>query len=344
MTQRIAGGFVGLSGGAVVFQGLTEVEFIKDLLSTQAIDEGSQQEIQGIEARILRKHLRKTVIDYIVRFRNSTEKNYIGLHREDDERLGVTFSVLKTLRSNGFGEGSALSVPQPVLYMPSLSFLMMEKAKGESLREILERKGDPTSHIKAAAQWLAKLHSSDVTLERECSQDDEVAASLKFARAAAWLFPRFNSRIQSISEQLVRAQKALTPSRKRSKRLVHGDYHPRNIIVSQQLTTVIDFEEARMGDPAFDVGYFMAQVKMTHGTGPIIVRATETFFREYQESQPSTETDFGQRVATFEAQTYFQRIYHAYYLLELEPNFDLISEWLNESGKNLQKAWSLAHE
>src|SRR6266496_1922255 len=35
---------------------------------------------------------------------------------------------------------------------------------------------------------------------------------------------------------------------------IHGDYHPRNIIVAPDLTTVIDFEEARMGDPAFDVG------------------------------------------------------------------------------------------
>ena len=37
-------------------------------------------------------------------------------------------------------------------------------------------------------------------------------------------------------------------------------------------TTVIDFEESRMGDPAFDLGYFIAQMKMSNGFGRSIFR------------------------------------------------------------------------
>ena len=93
-----------------------------------------------------------------------------------------------------------------------------------------------------------------------------------------------------------------------------------------------------MGDPAFDLGYFVAQTKMTHGTGQTIIQATESFLREYQETQPSVQGDFARTVAVFEAQTYLQRMYHTYYLLELKPNFDQISEWLSECKKCLRKA------
>src|SRR6266581_698587 len=99
-------------------------------------------------------------------------------------------------------------------------------------------------------------------------------------------------------------------------------------------------EEAQMGDPAFDVGYFVAQTKMTHGLGDATVRAVEGFIQEYQENQPGIDPDLAQRAAVFEAQTYLQRIYHTYYLLALRPDFDLISEWLNECQDCLRKTQS----
>ena len=95
-----------------------------------------------------------------------------------------------------------------------------------------------------------------------------------------------------------------------------------------------------MGDPAFDIGYFAAQTKMTHGLGDATVRAVGAFIQEYQESDPSVAPDLAQRAAVFEAQTYLQRIYHTYYLLALRPDFDLISEWLNECQGCLRKAQS----
>ena len=95
-----------------------------------------------------------------------------------------------------------------------------------------------------------------------------------------------------------------------------------------------------MGDPAFDIGYFTAQTKMTHGLGDTTLQAVEAFLQEYQENQPNKDQDFAQRAAVFEAQTYLQRIYHTYYLLALRPNFDLISECLNECQSCLVKARS----
>ncbi len=335
MTQTFRNDLNTASFNEPILHGLTEVEFVKDILSTEAFDSGAQQ-LEGFETRILKRHLRKVIIDYTLRFKDST-RNYIGLYRESDERLGHTFSVMKTLRSNGFGEDSKLRVPSPVLYIPALAFLMMEQAEGQTLREIFESRKDPEPYVTGAARWLARLHSSSIILDGEFSRDDEIAASHRYARAGSWLFPTLKSEIQSISDQLINAQKALQlPERKP----IHGDYHPRNIIVSPDLTTVIDFEESRMGDPAFDVGYFMAQTKMTHGLGDTTIRAVEAFIQEYQGNHTSVDPDLVNRASVFEAQTYLQRIYHTYYLLALRPNFDLISEWLNECKGCLRKAQS----
>ncbi len=289
-----------------ILHGLTEAEFVRDILSSEAFDQGSQQ-LEGFETRILKRHLRKVIIDYTLRFKDST-RNYIGLYRESDERL-----------------------------MPALSFLMMEQAEGDPLREILQRGSDPDPYVKGAARWLARLHSCNAAVDGASSRDDEIANSHRYARAASWLLPTLRSEIRSISNQLIDAQKTLQPC---TGKPIHGDYHPRNIIVAPDLTTVIDFEEARMGDPAFDVGYFTAQTKMTHGLSGSTVQAVEAFIQEYQENQANIDADLVYRAAMFEAQTYLQRIYHTYYLLALRPDFDLISEWLNECQGCLRRAQS----
>src|SRR5947209_19636051 len=141
MTQTIRNDLDTASFNEPILRGLTEVEFVRDILSTEALDPGLEQPLQGFEARILKRHLRKVIIDYTLKFKDST-RNYIGLYRESDERLGHTFSVMKILRSNGFGEDSRLRVPSHILYMPALSFLMMKKSKGDPLREIFESRID----------------------------------------------------------------------------------------------------------------------------------------------------------------------------------------------------------
>src|SRR5438093_3404452 len=206
MTQTIRNDPDSPSFNEPILHGLTEAEFVRDILSSEAFDQGSQQ-LEGFETRILKRHLRKVIIDYTLRFKNST-RNYIGLYRESDERLGHTFSVMKALKSNGFGEDSRLRVPSPILYMPALSFLMMEQAEGEPLRKIFEESVDPGSYVKGAARWLAKMHNSNITLDGVSSREDEIAASNRYASAGSWLLPTLKLEIQSILNQLVEAQKA----------------------------------------------------------------------------------------------------------------------------------------
>ncbi len=67
------------------------------------------------------------------------------------------------------------------------------------------------------------------------------------ARAYPDLAPRFDDVIQSL----------LHPSRRC---LVHADFSPKNILVHSQGLTLVDFETAHAGDPAYDLGFFLSHL------------------------------------------------------------------------------------
>lgn len=68
--------------------------------------------------------------------------------------------------------------------------------------------------------------------------------------------------------------------------LVHGDYSPKNVLVSEDLW-VLDFEVAHWGDPAFDAAFmlnhlFIKSVHVDDG-GEDLCRAALSFWRRYDE-------------------------------------------------------------
>ena len=245
---------------------IRDEQFIKQLLSEKLADEYGKDKLKYCAHKILKTHLRKTIIQYTIKL-DSLTKTYIGIHRESDKRFEHVFSLLHLLRSSGFNEESDLRVPRPILYLPSLSLLLMEEAEGRLLGTLFaERDANLEVHIEGAANWLAKLHDSKVTTTRIRSFDDEIAMTMKFKKSLLNLFPTFSKRIETISEKIINTQMREKGTRKRKNNrcdnyvcLIHGDYHPKNIFATaDSTTTVIDFEESRMGDPAFDLGYFIS--------------------------------------------------------------------------------------
>ena len=115
--------------------------YVKGLLYKEFGSEYSN-EFECYEPKVLRSHLRKytnTIIQYTVRLNCFSTKTYIGLHRESDKHFGHVFSILQLLRESGFNEQSDLRVPKPIFYLPSLSFLLREKAEGILLGTLFDQ-------------------------------------------------------------------------------------------------------------------------------------------------------------------------------------------------------------
>ena len=313
---------------------VTDELYMKKLFGSEVTDHANRKLLR-VKIEVLRKYLRKTIIRYTLEFDDSSTASCIGLHRESDKRLQRAFARLHLLRSKGFGEDSNLRVPEPILYSPALSLLLVNEAEGKTLRSVLAEQGNGTGKcVEGAARWIAKLHLSNVNFDNTRVQQEEILDSLRYRHAAIKLFPALESKMQYVSQHLINAQGKL-PHVPLSP--IHGDYHPRNVISSPNVTTVVDFDEARMGDPAFDLGYFSAQTKMTHGFKAAIDRATSRFLEDYQNGL-CFHTDLERRAKVWEAQTYFQRIYHSFFLLGLKPDYGMVSEWLTESEMCLDAA------
>ena len=318
---------------------LGDGDWVKEVFGSEILAKVGKQRLRKCRASILKNHLGKTIIEYSMAFDDDDSPSmYIGVLRSDHgwRAQKHAFSMLDMLTTSRFDACSDLRVPRPILYTRIPAFCLMEKAEGKLLRELVQEQefsGKANNAILGAARWLAKLHNSHLRINKIRSANDEMIAALKFRRALVRILPPIASSIDSICKELVRILKA---SKCDDFRLIHGDYNPSNILCSENNITVIDFPESCMGDPAFDVGYFIAQTKMSCG----FTRGTAvcgTFLDKYLEDSNSAKDYLQKRIGIYEAHTYLQRLYHTYWLLRLSPDQDLASEWLNESKLCLEK-------
>lgn len=60
--------------------------------------------------------------------------------------------------------------------------------------------------------------------------------------------------LASIIDHLIKSMKIASP------KFVHADFSPKNILVHSQGLTIVDFETAHGGDPAFDLGFFLSHL------------------------------------------------------------------------------------
>ena len=88
--------------------------------------------------------------------------------------------------------------------------------------------------------------------------------------------------------------------------LVLGDFSPKNILLTSSGPVMVDFETAHIGDPAFDIGFFLSHLVLKafyHGaTSSDVLPLAQTFWETYQSSRspavnltavnPTTGLDF----------------------------------------------------
>jgi aminoglycoside phosphotransferase (APT) family kinase protein len=77
--------------------------------------------------------------------------------------------------------------------------------------------------------------------------------------------------------------------------LVHGDFSPKNILVSSERMVLLDCEVAWYGEPAFDIAFLLNHFflkSLLHAPREVCLRQMiEKFWSEYQNVRPSPETE-----------------------------------------------------
>jgi hypothetical protein len=204
----------------------------------------------------------------------------------DDEkkylRARQAAKLAEALRASGFAEG-IFRVPAVIEIQDAEKIIIEEGQRGKNLRDIAANSSTEAARrdFELAARWLARLHSADrKKILRGCginSPSDTLERERKRLRGYLDSFAATDNPMTDDARKIISAvgdaQEILLgagsqkTSRRREYALCHGDYHPKNIIIGQDISddtatrfiSVIDFGSALVHLPAFDVGYFLAQ-------------------------------------------------------------------------------------
>jgi aminoglycoside phosphotransferase (APT) family kinase protein len=124
---------------------------------------------------------------------------------------------------------------------------------------------------------------------------------------------RHSGKVADISGAVLDAEKSLFQRNTNLFIQGHGDFHPKNVIIGQDIqdnrstlfVAAIDFESSMVMPQAFDVGCFLSQFHNQFLNHPLIIStiANDTFLEAYMEASGSTQGDFIYQVELFRART-----------------------------------------
>ncbi|HUF68842.1 MAG TPA: phosphotransferase [Longimicrobiales bacterium] len=193
-----------------------------------------------------------------------------------------------------------VSLAPPVGFSSALNLSLQERVAGERLGGLA---GETAfrRRMRETARAIATLHAIEIPLPTRRKPGEEAGVVLRWSAVLAAIRPDLAHRIEALRDQLVGALE----TRVELKGPVHGDFHHTNVLVDGDRITIIDLDEMALGDPALDVGRFMASTRIpslrTFGTTDGLEESREEFLEEYMRRNPEDQ----RRVRLFEAASLF---------------------------------------
>lgn len=196
----------------------------------------------------------------------------------DDSGLNV-HETITTVWNSEVRRSGLLSVAEPLGYDPESRLLFQRAMPGVPLGEVAPCES-LLDHVAASARSLATLHRSGLHVERLRSVDDEISWIELMAGGLAGVLPDAGNRMSEIASRLRRTQ---PKARREDWCLVHGDFSANQILARPGGVTLLDFDDAGMGDLYRDFGTFLARLegRLKDQSDGMQVRAGEVFRQEY---------------------------------------------------------------
>lgn len=196
----------------------------------------------------------------------------IGKIHTDRHRSTMAWENLRLLATEVFAATPGLAVAEPIGHLPALRMVLYRRVPGPTLDRVPGPAG-----AAAAGRWLAALHRSPVVLARRVDLLHEVAQAASWAARLDEALPVLRPPAAVLAGRLSAAAGSLPTVRESP---VHKDFHAGHVVavaggrrvggepgdppgtapvdIATVDIAVIDLDEARMGDPALDLGHATA--------------------------------------------------------------------------------------
>lgn len=129
------------------------------------------------------------------------------------------------------------------------------------------------SDLKLVGAALAELHAQDGKRCPRQTGADVARTLLAHADTLATLVPTLAVRIDSLAQRL----SAVITDTATCNHPIHGDFNATQVLLDGDRAAIIDFDQARQGDPAADLGMFMAKLEAKYVLGTLMAEQVASF-------------------------------------------------------------------
>lgn len=155
-------------------------------------------------------------------------------------------------------DAGARMIPEPLGVVVSVRMTLQREVTGVPLLDALGAGSDPSAIGAGVARSLHSLHALPVSPSRSWSVDDELRVlqiQLESLVAAA------PTRRTAVSRLMTQLREVAMPLRQRTSRtVVHRDFYHDQAIWDSAACRLVDLDLVAVGDPALDVGNFIAHL------------------------------------------------------------------------------------
>jgi hypothetical protein len=222
------------------------------------------------------------------------------------------YSQMEEIRRAGFEPHAEFGIPRAIAFIPSLRLLLYDKAPGVRARKVIakSRGTDPAVAAERSARWLARFHARGPRTGRRFALSEQLRTMEQARRGVALHGSPFREKADRLLEQLRAAAQRLAGS-ELEMRAGHGTYTPGQVLLADERTLVIDWDNYQVADPAFDVAWFLIELKRmglkytgsTSGFQPV----ADIFLATYV---AAADTDVPRRLAFQKAAICLERAKH----------------------------------
>lgn len=204
--------------------------------------------------------------------RYKPERRYVAQLRG---KAGQPEAMLKVYNENdydlinrnnqAFASLPGLQVTPWLGHLPRRCMFVLQWLPGQPLDQALQKPNFKASRVRLVGATLAALHTQKLKQLTERSREAEVIALRSAAASVAAVCPHLAKRAYDLANRLSVGLLAAPPLHAP----IHGDFSADQVLLTAEGVTFLDFDRAAHGDPAADLGSFIAQLESRVITGSL---------------------------------------------------------------------------
>jgi aminoglycoside phosphotransferase (APT) family kinase protein len=221
----------------------------------------------------------------VMRFAPNSEPRLNGVVAKLYRQASRGQEVWRTLGSlRAQAPANQVVIPRPLGVVDAWNLLLMERVAGRSVEQELEGpdgSGRLGELAVLAAEALTALHGLWIESPAARFLADDLEGERIRAAQLHLVAPTFAHQVQTLLDsiaELVVQSTCPEPS------LIHGDFAPSQLLLDGRRVAIVDFDTVTLGDPAIDIGNFMAESRrLALVPGQIYLKALAAkFLAEYR--------------------------------------------------------------